>query len=125
KAREYGFETRFIDLADAINRSMPEYVVERVSEALERRGKILAGSDVLVLGVAYKRNIDDVRESPAHRIIEILHERGAAVGYHDPYVPTTRWHQLRLTSEEPTPERLATADCVVIVTDHDSYDYAT
>lgn len=126
KAREYGFQTRFIELANQINRQMPEYVVERVKQALERRGKLLAGSDVLVLGVAYKKNIDDVRESPAHRIIELLENHGAGVGYNDPYVPVTQRRCGRpMTSEAATPERLAKADGVVIVTDHGSYDYAT
>jgi len=126
KARAYELPTRFIELAGEINSAMPGHVVESVGEALNRRQKCFQGSPVLVLGVAYKKDIDDLRESPSLRIIELLQERGARVDYHDPYFPRLhkmRHHDLKLTSVELTAEALASYEAVVIVTDHSSYDY--
>ncbi len=126
KAHEYEFPTRFIELAGEINSAMPEHVVATVGEALNRRRRCLQDARVLVLGIAYKKDIDDLRESPSLRIIELLQARGARVDYHDPYFP--RLHKMRhynfgLDSVELTPEALAAYDAVVIATDHSSYDY--
>jgi len=126
KAREYELTTRFIELAGEINASMPGHVVEAVSEALNRRRQCLHDSRILVLGVAYKKDIDDLRESPSLRVIELLMERGARVDYNDPYFP--RLHKMRrydfgLASADLTAEALAGYAAVVIVTDHSSYDY--
>ncbi len=127
KAREYQFSTRFIELAGEINTGMPHYVVMRLIDALNDRGQALKGARVLVLGLAYKRDIDDVRESPAFEVIELLESKGAIVDYHDPYVPRThkmRRHDLGLESVALTPETLARYEAVVIVTDHSNVDYA-
>jgi UDP-N-acetyl-D-glucosamine dehydrogenase len=125
KAKEFDFRTRFIELAGEINADMPYFVVENVMEALSRRGRALSGALVLVLGLAYKRDIDDLRESPALTVIELLQKRGARVAYNDPFFPTVgrgRKYSLDMTS---TPlERIPEFDCVVIVTDHSQYDYA-
>jgi len=105
---------------------MPRYVVERTGEALNAHGKAFKGSRILVMGVAYKRDIDDMRESPALRILELLQERGTAVAYHDPYVPAipkTRRHSFDLASVPFTAAELATYDAAVIVTDHSAIDY--
>ena len=126
KAREYGFHTRFIELAGEINDSIPYYVFRKVTEALNLEKKSVNGSNILILGVAYKKNIDDVRESPALKIISLLQEAGGLVSYNDPYVPNLRaWDGLRepMTSVKLTKECLQKADCVVITTDHSSYDY--
>lgn len=126
KAREYEFPTRFIELAGEINSAMPEHVVRQVGEALNRRKQCLQDAKVLVLGVAYKKDIDDLRESPALRVIELLQARGARVDYHDPFFPRLhkmRHHDLRLSSVELTPQVLAESDAVVITTDHSSFDY--
>ncbi len=126
KARQFDFATRFIELAGEINTSMPYYVVHRTLEAMSRRGRALKGANVLVVGLAYKKNIDDVRESPSFRIIELLEEEGALVSYHDPYVPKThrmRHHDVKLTSLDLTPDLLETIDCAIICTDHDAIDY--
>lgn len=128
KAREYNFPTRFIELAGEINSAMPEYVVTALAEALNRRKQCLQDANILVLGVAYKRDVDDLRESPALRIIELLQARGARVDYHDPFfphLPKTRHYDFALSAVEPTPQALARYDAVMIVTDHSSYDYAT
>jgi UDP-N-acetyl-D-glucosamine dehydrogenase len=125
-ARRHGLNTRFIELAGEINTAMPQYVVDRVAEALNEDGKALKGSRILVLGVAYKRDVDDPRESPAFTILEMLQVRGARVAYNDPHVPTLprmRHHRLRLDSQPLTAELLAGQDCVVIVTDHSRYDF--
>lgn len=126
KARMHGFEARFISLAEEINSRMPEHVVEMVIDGLNRARKPVNGSRLLILGVAYKRDIDDVRESPALAIIEKLRKRGGEVIYHDPYIAEFRldgegdhWMQ----SVELTDEEVASADCVVIVTDHRKIDY--
>ncbi len=127
KAREYEFSTRFIELAGEINTSMPRYVVERTVEALDRHQKSLNGARILVLGVAYKKDIDDLRESPALRVMELLTERGAHVAYHDPYIPSLpkmRQHDLRLVSQPLTGDLLGAADVVLVLTDHSEIDYA-
>lgn len=127
KAREYQFSTRFIDLAGDLNIQMPYYVVGRTEEALKDRGRSLKGARVLVLGLAYKRDIDDPRESPAFKIIEILEQRGAIVRYHDPFFPhppTMRhYRHLRLKAAPLTVKTLKGSDVVIIVTDHSCYDY--
>jgi UDP-N-acetyl-D-glucosamine dehydrogenase len=125
-ARKYGVSTRFIELAGEVNTAMPGYVVNRVAEALNSHSKAVKGSRVCVLGVAYKKNVDDPRESPAFEILELLKARGAHVSYHDPYVPrlpAMRHHSIRLQSEPLSPEYLAAQDCVVIVTDHSCVNY--
>lgn len=126
KAREYELTTRFIELAGEINASMPGHAVDAVSDALNRRRQCLQDARILVLGVAYKKDIDDLRESPSLRVIELLIERGARVDYNDPYFP--RLHKMRrydlgLVSVELTAESLAEYAAVVIVTDHSTYDY--
>ncbi|MBX3363765.1 MAG: nucleotide sugar dehydrogenase [Phycisphaeraceae bacterium] len=126
KAREFGHATRFIELAGEINASMPGRVVAATAEALNDMGKPLHGADVLVLGLAYKKNVDDVRETPAAEIIRELLGRHARVSYHDPHVaefPMMRKYHFPLRSESLTPERLEQSDVVVIVTDHDGVDY--
>jgi UDP-N-acetyl-D-glucosamine dehydrogenase len=125
-ARKHGLNTRFIELAGEINTAMPQYVVDRVAGALNDEGKALRGSRVLVLGVAYKKDVDDPRESPAFTILELLQARGAFVRYNDPHVPSLprmRHHKVRLDSVPLTPELLAEQDCVLVVTDHSRYDF--
>ena len=125
KAKQFDFHTRFIELAGQVNLAMPYFVVENIIEALSQRGKALNGSRVLVLGIAYKRDIDDLRESPSLTIIELLQKRGAHVEYNDPFFATVgqgRKYALNMTS---TPlEKISEFDCVVIVTDHSQYDYS-
>ena len=126
KAREYGFHTRFIELAGEVNSAMPEWVVGKVSAALNDRQKALQGAKVLVLGVAYKKNVDDVRESPAVDIMEILRSKGAVVAYSDPHVPVfpkQRAHKFEMSSTPVTAESLASFDCVILATNHDAFDY--
>jgi len=126
KAKEFDFSTRFIELAGEINTIMPYYVVERIGEALNRHGKALQGSKVLILGVAYKKNVDDMRESPAITIIELLLGKGARVSYHDPHIPKLpkmRKSKLSMASTPLSTAMLKGQDCVVIVTDHDALDY--
>src|SRR3989338_8572926 len=126
KAREYDFSTRFIELAGEINTNMPYYVVGKVMEALNSKGKAIKGSKVLVLGVAYKKDVDDMRESPAVHIIELLKKRGAVVNYNDPYVPHIPKlieHNLTMRSVELNAKTIKKYDCVVIITDHSDYDY--
>lgn len=126
KAREVGRSTRFIELAGEINTSMPHYVIERTQHALNEHSKSLKGAKVLALGIAYKKNIDDPRESPSAEIIELLRDRGAEVTYHDPHLPvfpSMRKHRINLKSVALTPTTLADADCVLILTDHDAVDY--
>jgi UDP-N-acetyl-D-glucosamine dehydrogenase len=125
-ARKYGHPTRFIELAGEINTAMPAYVVARVAEALNERSRPLKGSRVLLLGAAYKKDIDDPRESPAFELLERLEAAGAIVSYHDPYIPSLpamRHHTIRLDSVQLSPESLAEADCVLICTDHSCYDW--
>jgi len=127
KAREYNSPTRFIELAGEVNASMPEHAVEAIADALNRRQCCLPGARLLVLGVAYKKDIDDLRESPSLRIMEILQTRGAQVDYHDPYfprLPRLRRYDFRLESVELSAETLGQYEAVVIATDHSSYDYA-
>jgi len=126
KAREYGMPTRFVELAGEINSSMPRYVVGRVTEALNDRGKALKGSKVLIVGVAYKADVDDPRESPALEIMELLRNRGVEIAYHDPFYPrirTSRKYDFQYDSVPLTCENLAGADCVLIITDHSNTDY--
>jgi UDP-N-acetyl-D-glucosamine dehydrogenase len=123
KMRLSGYEARFIHLADEINRSMPLYVVDSVAEALNRRRRCLNGSRVLALGVAYKRGVGDIRESPALEVLSMLRERGADVAYADPYVPSVEIEGALLKAVEASPRELAAADCVVILTDHPDFDY--
>ncbi len=123
KARSVGFEARFIELAGQVNQYMPQHVVNKAATLLNDHGKAVRGSEILVLGVAYKKNIDDVRESPALDIISKLIERGASVSYSDPFVPTIQLDSTELSSVESYREALQKADLVVIVTDHDDFDY--
>jgi UDP-N-acetyl-D-glucosamine dehydrogenase len=126
KAREYDFPTKFIELAGEINTEMPYYVIQRVMEALNLRKKSINGSRVLLLGMAYKKNVDDPRESPSFKLIEILREKGAEVTYNDPHIPKippVRKYSFSMDSTELTPETLAAVDCVLLATDHAAYDY--
>jgi len=123
KMRGLNYKTRFIDLAGELNTEMPEFWVRKLSEALNGQGKAVRGAAVLVLGVAYKRDIDDIRESPALDIIRLLKGQGARVTYSDPHVPRFREDGTEFRSVELTPEAVAAADCVMIVTDHTSVDY--
>ena len=126
KAKEYGINTRFIELAGEINTAMPVYVVQKISEALAQNGKNLQGAKVLILGVAYKKNVDDIRETPAFRIIELLQEKKAKVDYHDPYVQQlhqTRDYNFQMSSIDLSAETLAGYDLVILTTDHDVFDY--
>jgi len=124
KAKEWDFQTRFIELAGEVNTAMPYHVVTSVASALNRHKKALNGSKVLVLGVAYKRDIDDLRESPALTIIEELQRQGAEVSYNDPYFPTVgRGRKYNLQMKCTPLENLGRFDCVLIVTDHSDYDY--
>jgi len=124
KMRTLNYKTRFIELASEINAEMPLFVVGKVREALNRSRKAVNGSRVLLLGVAYKRDIDDVRESPALDIMRLLEAGGAEVAFHDPFVPVLHEDGKDLASVPLTDEALASADAVVIVTDHTNVDYA-
>ncbi|WP_377559697.1 nucleotide sugar dehydrogenase [Ottowia beijingensis] len=127
KAREYGVNTRFIELAGEINHHMPHWVVGKVADALNERGKAVKGSRILVLGLAYKKNIDDTRESPAVEIMDLLQARGAHIGYSDPHVPVfprKRDYHFDLESVPLSAQTLASYDCVILATDHDGFDYA-
>jgi len=127
KAREYDFSTRFIELAGEINSYMPYFVVQRVTEILNDRGKSLGGAHILVLGLAYKRDVGDARESPGLKIMNLLRQRGAAVSYNDPYIPQyiggRHYPGLEITSAPLNQETLQQADLVLLVTDHSDYDY--
>ena len=127
KAKQSGFDPRFIELAGQINASMPHFVVDKIAEALNRDRKALNGSTVLILGLAYKRDIDDIRESPSLDVMTVLRERGARVIYTDPHVPQLQaraWHGGEdLTSQPLTPASIAAADCVAILTEHRGVDY--
>jgi UDP-N-acetyl-D-glucosamine dehydrogenase len=123
KARQHGFDSRFISLAEEVNSRMPEHVVQLVSDGLNDERKAMKGSNVLLLGVAYKKDINDVRESPALSIIERLRAKGANVRYHDPFVGDLRFEDDELQSVPLTNEELKSADCVIIVTDHSEIDY--
>jgi UDP-N-acetyl-D-glucosamine dehydrogenase len=126
-ARRVGRHTRFIELAGEINTAMPQQVVNGVAEALNDHGKPVKGSRVCILGVAYKKDVDDPRESPAFPILELLEKRGAVVSYNDPHIsrlPRMRHHRIRLDSQPLTEAFLAAQDCVVVVTDHSAYDFS-
>jgi UDP-N-acetyl-D-glucosamine dehydrogenase len=128
KAREYGVSPKFIELAGDVNTRMPHYVIEKVQEALNARAKAVRDSKILILGLAYKKDIDDPRESPAFEIIELLRHRGASLAYHDPHVPVAprmrHWPDLPpMTSQALTKDLLASQDVVLIVTDHSAVDY--
>jgi UDP-N-acetyl-D-glucosamine dehydrogenase len=130
KARAYDFYTKFIEIAAEVNQAMPYHIVDLVSRGLSQQGRPVLGARILVLGVAFKPDVDDARNSPAERIIELLLERGAKINYHDPYVPTftvggdvIRREQLTLKSVHLSAVTLAESDCVVIVTGHKSVDY--
>lgn len=126
KAREYGVNTRFIELAGEVNSAMPEYVVNKTVLALNERERAVKGAKVLVLGIAYKKNVDDMRESPSVEVMELLRDLGAQVAYSDPHVPVfpkMREHSFNLQSEPLTAENVAKFDCVLLTTDHDKFDY--
>jgi len=124
KMRSLNYRTRFIELAGEINAEMPEYWVSKVADVLNSAAKAVRGSTVLVLGVAYKKDIDDVRESPALDIIRLLERMGARVSYHDPFIPELHEDGIALRSSALTPEAVSGADCILIVTDHSALDYA-
>ncbi len=129
KAREVDYQTKFIELAGEINTKMPYYVINKTLEALAEQKKPLKGAKILVLGIAYKKDIDDQRESPSLKIISLLQQKGAKVDYNDPYVPVSEGHReypgMKLKSVPLTPVRLRKADAVIIATDHTCYDYRT
>lgn len=127
KAREYDLHTRFIELAGEVNTNMPRWVISKTMDALNDRGKSLKGAKVLVLGIAYKRNVNDMRESPAVKLMELLEEKGAIVHYTDPHVPVfpkMREHHFDLSSVTPTPEAIQSYDLLLLATDHAKFDYA-
>ena len=126
KAREFGVSTRFIELAGEINQGMPQWVFGKITDALNQRRKAVSGSRVLVLGIAYKKNVDDMRESPSVQVMELLRAAGAELDYSDPHVaefPHMREHHFELKSVALTPASLAAYDCVALLTDHDEFDY--
>ena len=126
KAREYGLHTRFIELAGEVNEAMPAYVVSKIADALNFTGKTLNGCRILILGIAYKKNVDDVRESPSIMIMELLREKGSVLAYSDPHVPVfkkMRKHHFELKSVELTAETLSSFDAVVLATEHSLFDY--
>ncbi|MBN2722725.1 MAG: nucleotide sugar dehydrogenase [Deltaproteobacteria bacterium] len=130
KAREYDFQTKFIELAGEINNNVTYFVVQKVMDALNHSKKSINGSKILMLGMAYKKDIDDLRESPSLKLLELLREKGASVEYNDPYIPSVpkvspmRNYDFHLQSVELTPENIASYDLVLIVTDHSDYDYS-
>jgi len=126
KAREYGLSTRFIELAGEVNANMPQWVIGKVVDALNERGKAIKGAKILVLGIAYKKNVDDMRESPSIELMEILQKKGAEISYSDPHVqkfPKMREHSFDLQSIPLTTATLALYDCVLIATNHAKFDY--
>ena len=123
KLKSLNFNARFIELADEINTNMPRYVVRKVAEALNEDSKPVRGSKVLILGVAYKADVDDVREAPALDIIQLLMQQGAIVHYHDPYVSSIQFDQVDISSVDHDLSILESVDCVIIVTDHSYYDW--
>jgi UDP-N-acetyl-D-glucosamine dehydrogenase len=126
KAREYGLHTRFIELAGEINNDMPYWVIDKVASALNDRGRAVKGSKILVLGIAYKKNVDDMRESPSVKLMEILRDKGAEVAYSDPHVPVfpkMREHHFSLESMPITRESIASYDLVLLATNHSAFDY--
>ena len=125
KLRTLQYNARFIELASEINTEMPRYWVQKVQDALNDAGKAVKGSRVLVLGVAYKKNVSDLRESPALDIIHLLEQKGATVDYHDPHVPAFEHEGMAMRSVTDLDAALADADCVVIATDHSLYNWAS
>jgi UDP-N-acetyl-D-glucosamine dehydrogenase len=127
KAKEYEFSTRFIELAGEINTGMPNYVVTKIADGLNRQGKCVRNSKILILGVAYKKDTDDIRESPSVEIIDILKEKGSKVDYHDPFIPSfsgmRHYPDLSMKSIELTEKSLKKYDCAAIITNHSQYDY--
>lgn len=126
KAREYGLSTRFIELAGEINTSMPLWVVAKITDALNAKAKSVKGSKILVLGISYKKNVDDMRESPSVELMQLLHDQGAIVDYSDPHVPVfpkMRKYQFDLSSVNISKDTLPQYDCILIATDHDNFDY--
>jgi UDP-N-acetyl-D-glucosamine dehydrogenase len=126
KAREYGINTRFIELAGEINTNMPNWVIDKTNDALNKSGKSIMGSKILILGVAYKKNVDDMRESPAVKLMELLVEKGAIVHYTDPHVPSLpkmRKHYFNQSSIEPTVDNIIKYDLLLLATDHEKFDY--
>ena len=122
KAREFDFHTRFIELAAEINEAMPYHVTSRILDALNNRGKSLNGAKILVLGVAYKKDVEDIRESPSLKLIQLLRAKGAEVSYNDPHIPKIKLPQESLASVKLTEKSLASADCVIIAADHSCYN---
>jgi UDP-N-acetyl-D-glucosamine dehydrogenase len=126
-ARRHGLSTRFIELAGEVNHAMPAYVVSRVADALNDRGKPVKGSKVLLLGMAYKKDVDDPRESPGFELMDLLLKKGAQVSYNDPHVPRLprmrHWPHLKMDSTPLSAEVLAGQDCVLVSTDHSAYDW--
>ncbi|MCK5310964.1 MAG: nucleotide sugar dehydrogenase [Desulfobacteraceae bacterium] len=126
KAREYGVATKFIELAGEVNIAMPDYVISKVMDALNTKGKSVKGSKILILGIAYKKNVDDMRESPSVELMVKLEEKGAQISYSDPHVPKfpeMRNYKFDLTSMELSPKTLSEFDCVLVATDHDRFDW--
>ena len=126
-ARKFGLTTRFIELAGEVNTAMPAFVAGKVADALNDCGKPIKGSQITLLGMAYKKDVDDPRESPGFELMELLLQRGALVEYNDPFIPRLppmrRYPQLDMTSQPLTPAYLRSRDCVVVVTEHSSYDW--
>jgi UDP-N-acetyl-D-glucosamine dehydrogenase len=126
KARQYGMHTRFIELAGEVNSDMPQWIVSKVADALNHHERAIKNSRVLVLGIAYKKNVDDMRESPSVELMELLQAKGAEIAYSDPHVPTfppMREHHFDLSSVPLTPESIASYDVVLLATNHDAFDY--
>ena len=126
KAREYGLNTRFIELAGEVNTNMPRWVIGKIMDALNEHGKSLKDAKVLVLGIAYKKDVDDMRESPSVELMELLQKKGAIIDYSDPHVavfPKMREHNFVLKSIDPTPENIASYDLLLLATDHSKFDY--
>jgi UDP-N-acetyl-D-glucosamine dehydrogenase len=126
KAREYGVHTRFIELAGEVNSSMPDYVISKIASGLNSTQKSISGSKILILGIAYKKNVDDMRESPSVMMMEKLRDLGAEVAYSDPHIPVfpkMREHNFALSSVSLSKDVLTSYDCIVVATDHDSFDY--
>lgn len=126
KAREYGLSTRFIELAGEVNTKMPDWVIDKITDGLNSKGKSLKGSKILILGIAYKKNVDDTRESPAAVIMQKLKAKGASIAYSDPYIPKfpkMRSYKFDLQSVDLNESNLSKFDCVVLATDHDDFDY--
>ena len=126
KAREYGLHTRFIELAGEVNRAMPEYVLSKLVDGLNEHGKAVKGAKVMVMGIAYKKNVDDTRELPSVLLMEMLRDRGADLSYADPHVPVfpkMREHRFDLSATPLTPDTLRAQDAVLLATDHAAFDY--